>query len=732
MKRSGKITKAKEIQMKGLKSRLKKGMVFALSLAMAAGLAPAMSGGADTVQAAEGAAEPEVSLYATKNQMMDDTFKPGADGNTTSTGKLAFGNKEWYILGSDSGVPGENTIIFAARPFSNSTIPFCSDTNQTKKYTGTDVVYTADFQPSDVNVNHYGTSDLRRRLNEMATEYFTPEEQNLMNATPVKTIDTKNNCRYTTTDKLYALSFNYDASLEKICAGSEEGTVILNRYPYWNKEADFWLRSPSSIGSDETDANKAWYATNSAAVLGNGNNEQHSIRPAANLDLTNVLFASAVGATTSGEVRAEAMIPPEDGISMTLRLDGSSKDIGTVTCNYKTGEIKASKGTTSDVVALVVQGKNEYYNWYYRKPITGSNSVIVTASEIKESVNSKYITITSDINLSRCKIWLETTSEYGMLYAVDATEDTGVPQAPNITGQPQDKTIKAGESATFTVEASGTDLTYQWQIDLNNGYGWQNISSATGKEYTISEVNIKDSGLQVRCVVSNAGGSITTNAATLTVTENTVPSPNPVNYDIIDGANSAWTQNTDGSLVIRGNGDYAKFQHVIVDGTVIGAENYTVTEGSTIITLKADYLRTLSAGSHTFEIVWTDGSAGTVFTVNTDSTGNTGNNPDSNNNGSNNGDSGNNNNNGSNPDNSNTDNNNTDNGNTDNSNTDNGNVSSSPSVAQPQNTTNNKDAVPKTGEHTPFTWLYLPAILSGAGLILTAKRGRKKQEVSED
>ena len=90
--------------------------------------------------------------------------------------------------------------------------------------------------------------------------------------------------------------------------------------------------------------------------------------------------------------------------------------------------------------------------------------------------------------------------------------------------------------------------------------------------------------------------------------------PYPV-YSIIDGANSSWTQNTDGTLAIRGNGEFTKFQRVKVDGTVIDASNYTVTEGSTIITFKADYLKTLSEGSHTFELVWTDGSASTSFTV---------------------------------------------------------------------------------------------------------------------
>ena len=88
-------------------------------------------------------------------------------------------------------------------------------------------------------------------------------------------------------------------------------------------------------------------------------------------------------------------------------------------------------------------------------------------------------------------------------------------------------------------------------------------------------------------------------------------------YKIIDGAESTWTQNTntDGSLVIRGDGAIAKFKEVRVDGVVIDVKNYTVTEGSTIITLKTEYLKTLPDGKHTFEIAWTDGSAATYFTV---------------------------------------------------------------------------------------------------------------------
>lgn len=86
-------------------------------------------------------------------------------------------------------------------------------------------------------------------------------------------------------------------------------------------------------------------------------------------------------------------------------------------------------------------------------------------------------------------------------------------------------------------------------------------------------------------------------------------------YEITSGENSTWTENSDGSLTITGNGDFTKFQDVKVDGKIIDKANYDVKSGSTIITLKKDYLDTLSAGTHTFEIVWTDGSASTNFTV---------------------------------------------------------------------------------------------------------------------
>ena len=89
----------------------------------------------------------------------------------------------------------------------------------------------------------------------------------------------------------------------------------------------------------------------------------------------------------------------------------------------------------------------------------------------------------------------------------------------------------------------------------------------------------------------------------------------PTDYEILNGANSKWTQDSDGNISFRGSGEFSKFAGIKVDGKTVDEKYYTVKEGSTIVTLKPEYLNTLTSGKHTLEIVWTDGTADTTFTV---------------------------------------------------------------------------------------------------------------------
>lgn len=992
--------------MKAIRERFKKGTAVALTAALLAGLVPALPGATVSVKAADGTTKsPSVSTYATKDQLMDDTFKPNSKGTAETVGKLVFGKnsdgnpQEWYILGADSGVSGgkDNTIIFATSPIATKQV-FENDSSNNKTFDSSFGVYASN--PTEVYPNHYGASDLRVALKSMANglneNYFTTAEQNLMNATTVTTKDMLNRgATYTTTDKLYALQGDF-YDLQKLRAGTSDSTVLA-RYRYWSSGADeFWLRTAY--------VSKEWQALLGIpyqSVDQNSVSTKQAVQPASNLNLSSVLFASAATAASSDTAKSGTIASDK---AMTLRLDGTGKDIGTVTYNTTTGDIKVVKGSTAQTVSLVVQGNDGTDDWYYSKKIDTSETV--NASAIKSALS-----FSSDINLSDCKIWLETTDNTeNLTYAVNATEivvsvssvaitdiDTPVsntaldieascttegvssttpqitwtpsdttagyntsytasitltaaigykfadnvtatvsgnpatsvtknadgtltvtkefttdkrkiesvaaPTVPannilttyygydgyaatpisgtntelgktatvtfegttspatedmavtwtiesdggvydrtpgaentfrwtipesaltnynavycqgydtstgNITGtitlknkaatpvvitgtdssiaytgatvdvsqyfgidtnagtatytlvtgtnggtgegtlsgttltvtrtgtfkikvstvadgifaagektvtltvdngtilyaitatagangsispsgtvkvasggsqtftitpatgyeidtlkvdgsavssatsytfsnvdkahtieaifkktqspeptpeptpavvkpviktQPADVSIKADEKATFTVSASGADLIYQWQIDRNDGNGWVNIAGANEASYTTSTVDISCNGFKHQCVVSNTAGSVTSNTAVLTVTENTTPAPDSVDYEILDGANTSWEQNSDGSLSIRGSGEFSKFVGVKVDGNLVDVRNYTVKEGSTIVTLKADYLNTLSVGNYTFEIIWTDGTASTRFTV---------------------------------------------------------------------------------------------------------------------
>ena len=167
--------------------------------------------------------------------------------------------------------------------------------------------------------------------------------------------------------------------------------------------------------------------------------------------------------------------------------------------------------------------------------------------------------------------------------------------------------------------------TYTVSFDANGGKSTMADVTGISGEYTLPENGFtapegkRFKAWSVNGTEKAVGDKITVTADTTVkaVWEN-IPAT-PTEYDILDGANSSWTKDSDGNISVRGSGAFTKFVGVKVDGTLIDAKNYTVKEGSTVVILKADYLNTCTAGSHTLEIVWTDGSASTIFTIEAES-----------------------------------------------------------------------------------------------------------------
>ena len=989
------------------RNQMKKGIAALLSgvlaFGMTAGVIPGFEDSMQSVRAANGIA-PSVTAYATKTQLKDyQTFGTDTNGKPNNNiGVLAFGKnqdgkpQEWYILGNDNRIASDNASIFAVTPVIDRQT-FTNTTEENRTLQDSWGEYDSSKKQETVSRNHYGASDIRAKLQSIAKDKnrFSVAEQNLMNATTIETSGyiggNTTEYKYKTTDKLYAPHYTKGKTIE-IGTWSTR-SLLLTTYlkDSTKQEGSSWVWTRVANPGYEND--QRVYAVdgygNVSTTFSINDSAKAFTYPASNLNLTDVLFASSAEAATSDTAVSGEIA---QGKAMTLRLNGGGKDIGTVTCNAEVGQINAKKGNTAGNVALVVQGNDGTKDWYYSKQISGTDNVIVNASDIAAESNTP-----SDIDLANCKIWLEVTED-SVAYAVEATATTdvvktnissveitdidtpvsntaldtsavcatqgvsttapavtwtpndinagyntiytasvtlaasanyeftdsvivtingnnasvtknedgtltviytfpatakdkltsitvpgtvtvangtaykdmnlptqvnivtegntvdkadvtwdtasgnydpsvlteqvvtlngtvtcpenidangvalttsititvsaagivGAPtpsvesgtytenqkvalasstegatiyyttdgaepgrttgtrytgpitvpgtegqsitttlkaiavkdgmqdsevktftytinipkpivkhtitatagangsispsgnvevvegadqtftitanegyeieslkvdgaavstatsytfpnvraahtieatfkqkitvEKPSIGKQPQNVSVKAGEQATFTVKATGTDLTYQWQINRNNGKGFVDITGADKASYTTGVVDMLCNGYKYQCVISNSAGSVTTNAATLTVTESTTPSPDPVSYKILDGANSSWTENTDGSLTIRGNGEMEKFQNVKVDGKIIDKKNYTVTKGSTIITLKADYLKTLATGDHTFEIVWTDGSATTKFAVAKNKSGDNNKNNNNNNN----------------------------------------------------------------------------------------------------
>ncbi len=94
---------------------------------------------------------------------------------------------------------------------------------------------------------------------------------------------------------------------------------------------------------------------------------------------------------------------------------------------------------------------------------------------------------------------------------------TAAPIAPVITGHPVNQHVMEGQDASFAVTASGTSVGYQWQRSTDGGGTFTNLPAEAGATLTLPAVTLADSGRQFRVVVSNLAGTVTSDAASLTV-----------------------------------------------------------------------------------------------------------------------------------------------------------------------------------------------------------------------
>ena len=167
-----------------------------------------------------------------------------------------------------------------------------------------------------------------------------------------------------------------------------------------------------------------------------------------------------------------------------------------------------------------------------------------------------------------------------------------------------------GDAAKNSKDAVKAD----WFVSTDTGMNYETHKYSSLKVTRNADNTINMNGLLVLTdkAPANAGARMTGTASgvinvpesikahkTLSISGNNIVKGNTTDIAVIRG--------TETEIVWRIDADISTFDYIVVDDVVLDKSKYTVTEGSTVITFKASYIKSLKAGEHTFRAYFTDG-----------------------------------------------------------------------------------------------------------------------------
>src|SRR5229473_2591964 len=242
---------------------------------------------------------------------------------------------------------------------------------------------------------------------------------------------------------------------------------------------------------------------------GQSSNFQVSFVPNSSGNVAGTLTVTTDAGAASAQVALSGNATPA---AQQVSLNPASLNLGTITVgNTGRGTATVSNvGGSNLMVSLVSISGGPFGVTGITTPSTiapgASITLNVTYSPTIAGSNSGVITITSN----------DPQTPTSTISLVGTATTAAV--APAITTPPANQTVTAGQTASFTVVAGGSaPLSYQWQ---KNG---ANIAGATSASYTTPVTTTSDSGSTFAVVVRNTAGTVTSAAATLTVTAAPVP-----------------------------------------------------------------------------------------------------------------------------------------------------------------------------------------------------------------
>ncbi len=162
---------------------------------------------------------------------------------------------------------------------------------------------------------------------------------------------------------------------------------------------------------------------------------------------------------------------------------------------------------------VAATGGNLTYRWQYRTSSTGS-----WKNSGATGCNTRTLTISAATSRNGYQYRCVVENEKGKAISNAATLTVTAAAKPTITTQPKSRTTEAYVLTHFNVTATGTGLSYQWYYRTSATGTWKKSGVAGSDTASLAvEAMPYRNGYQYRCVVSNAAGSVTSSAATLTV-----------------------------------------------------------------------------------------------------------------------------------------------------------------------------------------------------------------------
>jgi hypothetical protein len=218
------------------------------------------------------------------------------------------------------------------------------------------------------------------------------------------------------------------------------------------------------------------------------------------------LFIPVVDATSAGSYSVRVLSGGALGPSVTSNSVPLTITSSVIISSQPVAQSAIVSGTVT--FAVTASTANNFvgpitYQWEKNGAnISGATGAILTLNNVQAGDAGSYSVLVSDLVDS-------------LLSATASLSVNAGPVAPVITAQPQAQSVIAGNSATFSVAATGAPLTYQWRKDGTN------ISGANGATLTLNNVQAGDAG-SYSVLVSNSAGSVASTSASLSVTASAV------------------------------------------------------------------------------------------------------------------------------------------------------------------------------------------------------------------